>query len=277
MAFALNMVSFFPFLSFPPPPIYHPPPINTMETKPNIKIHFILEIERFVFFFFSLLCAVFSSANSPCQLSINHGSAESLMKLVNGFLIAITCRGNIVIVTPSIEQHLGHCQVNDQTFFHFDTKINHLKSGKSLANHWAVWIRMRKHRSVVGSVFSVLNIDRPNVSHAQKDWICSAIFVDFADNTFSGQNQNKLRFNYASNHTLWMTINIDHFDNSCRSFVFSCYSFAKQHVKKNHVDNWTWTFERHNTELINFFCHIHSDNASNVALQCIERQEQRVV
>nr|AUO38590.1 methoprene-tolerant [Sitodiplosis mosellana] len=53
-----------------------------------------------------------SSANSPCQLSINHSSAESLMKLVNGFLIAITCRGNIVVVTPSIEQHLGHCQTD---------------------------------------------------------------------------------------------------------------------------------------------------------------------
>lgn len=59
--------------------------------------------------------AVFSgSTNSPCQLSINHSSAESLMKLVNGFMIAITCRGNIVIVTPSIEQHLGHCQVRQR-------------------------------------------------------------------------------------------------------------------------------------------------------------------
>ncbi|XP_031632407.1 aryl hydrocarbon receptor nuclear translocator-like protein 2, partial [Contarinia nasturtii] len=38
-----------------------------------------------------------SGERSPCQFSINHSSAESLMKLVNGFLIAITCRGNIVI------------------------------------------------------------------------------------------------------------------------------------------------------------------------------------
>lgn len=63
-------------------------------------------------FLFDYHFAVFNSTEkSPCQFSINHSSAESLMKLINGFLIAITCRGNIVIVTPSIEQHLGHCQV----------------------------------------------------------------------------------------------------------------------------------------------------------------------
>lgn len=56
---------------------------------------------------------MFNNAEDPCQFSINHSTAESLMNLVNGFLIAVTCRGNIVIVTPSIEQHLGHCQVND--------------------------------------------------------------------------------------------------------------------------------------------------------------------
>lgn len=43
------------------------------------------------------------------------------MKLINGFLIAITCRGNIVIVTPSIEQHLGHCQVS----FSFKSQNTH--------------------------------------------------------------------------------------------------------------------------------------------------------
>lgn len=63
-----------------------------------------------------LFFSVFNSENRPCQLSINHSSAESLMKLVNGFLIAITCRGNIVIATPSIEQHLGHSQVKPIRF-----------------------------------------------------------------------------------------------------------------------------------------------------------------
>lgn len=42
------------------------------------------------------------------------------MNLVNGFLIAVTCRGNVVIVSPTIEQHLGHNQVKLKFFLFFD-------------------------------------------------------------------------------------------------------------------------------------------------------------
>lgn len=38
---------------------------------------------------------------------------DSLMKLLDSFLLTITCRGQIVLVSPSVEQHLGHCQVQN--------------------------------------------------------------------------------------------------------------------------------------------------------------------
>lgn len=37
---------------------------------------------------------------------------DSLMKLLDSFLLTVTCRGQIVLISPSIEQHLGHCQVS---------------------------------------------------------------------------------------------------------------------------------------------------------------------
>ncbi|XP_070501184.1 uncharacterized protein [Chironomus tepperi] len=41
---------------------------------------------------------------------INPRSTEGLMKLLDTFLLTVTCRGNIVLVSSSVEQYLGHCR-----------------------------------------------------------------------------------------------------------------------------------------------------------------------
>lgn len=55
---------------------------------------------------------MFGKTNETCQLSINQPTTDALLNLINGFLLSVTCRGNIVVISPSIEQHLGHCQVS---------------------------------------------------------------------------------------------------------------------------------------------------------------------
>lgn len=37
---------------------------------------------------------------------------EAFLQMMNGFLVTVTCRGQIVLVSSSLEQHLGHCQVS---------------------------------------------------------------------------------------------------------------------------------------------------------------------
>nr|XP_036221123.1 circadian locomoter output cycles protein kaput isoform X2 [Bactrocera oleae] len=37
---------------------------------------------------------------------------DSLMKLLDRFFIALTCHGQIVLISSSVEQHLGHCQTD---------------------------------------------------------------------------------------------------------------------------------------------------------------------
>ena len=60
-----------------------------------------------IFFFFS----VFGQEKNNRYL-INPKSTEGLMKLLDTFLLTITCRGNIVLVSSSVEQYLGHCRVS---------------------------------------------------------------------------------------------------------------------------------------------------------------------
>lgn len=55
---------------------------------------------------------MFGGGNESSQLSINRPTTDALLNLINGFLLTVTCRGNIVVISPSIEQHLGHCQVS---------------------------------------------------------------------------------------------------------------------------------------------------------------------
>ncbi|XP_053685326.1 protein trachealess-like isoform X2 [Sabethes cyaneus] len=37
---------------------------------------------------------------------------DSLFRMLNGFLLTVTCRGQIVLVSASVEQFLGHCQTD---------------------------------------------------------------------------------------------------------------------------------------------------------------------
>lgn len=59
--------------------------------------------------------AVFGN-QSPNRYLINPKSTEGLMKLLDTFLLTITCRGNVVLVSSSIEQYLGHCRVSCQRY-----------------------------------------------------------------------------------------------------------------------------------------------------------------
>lgn len=36
---------------------------------------------------------------------------DAFLTMMDTFMIAITCRGQIVLVSTQIEKHLGHCQV----------------------------------------------------------------------------------------------------------------------------------------------------------------------
>lgn len=54
--------------------------------------------------------SVFGNAINGKQ-SVESFVPDSLMRLLDSFLLTLTCRGQIVLVSPSVEQHLGHCQV----------------------------------------------------------------------------------------------------------------------------------------------------------------------
>lgn len=37
---------------------------------------------------------------------------DTLMKMLDSFFLAVTCHGQILLISSSIEQHLGHCQTD---------------------------------------------------------------------------------------------------------------------------------------------------------------------
>lgn len=39
--------------------------------------------------------------------------ADAVLQMVNGFMLTVSCGGQIVLVSSSLEQHLGHCQVSE--------------------------------------------------------------------------------------------------------------------------------------------------------------------
>ncbi|KAL9878715.1 germ cell-expressed bHLH-PAS isoform 1-T18 [Glossina fuscipes fuscipes] len=48
------------------------------------------------------------------KTSSNHSpqTTDALMKLLDSFFLTLTCNGQIVLVSSSVEQHLGHCQAD---------------------------------------------------------------------------------------------------------------------------------------------------------------------
>lgn len=73
----------------------------------NVSEWFCLLFNLLVFF----LLSVFGT-QKPNRYLINPKSTEGLMKLLDTFLLSITCRGNIVLISNSVEQYLGHCRVS---------------------------------------------------------------------------------------------------------------------------------------------------------------------
>ncbi|GAB0092163.1 uncharacterized protein DMENIID0001_071380 [Sergentomyia squamirostris] len=55
---------------------------------------------------------VFGKSAQPCQFRIKPQTTDAFLRLLDSFLLTLTCRGQILLVSPSIEQHLGHCQTD---------------------------------------------------------------------------------------------------------------------------------------------------------------------
>nr|ABC18327.1 putative methoprene-tolerant protein [Anopheles gambiae] len=49
---------------------------------------------------------------SKPEETVKPEAQDSLFRMLNGFLLTVTCRGQIVLVSPSVEQFLGHCQTD---------------------------------------------------------------------------------------------------------------------------------------------------------------------
>lgn len=53
---------------------------------------------------------VFGKSEKPPPVATK--AADTLLSsLIEGFLLTVTCRGQIVLISSSVEQYLGHCQV----------------------------------------------------------------------------------------------------------------------------------------------------------------------
>ncbi|XP_053674503.1 uncharacterized protein LOC128724807 [Anopheles nili] len=49
---------------------------------------------------------------SKPEETVKPEAQDSLFRMLNGFLLTVTCRGQIVLVSPSVEHFLGHCQTD---------------------------------------------------------------------------------------------------------------------------------------------------------------------
>lgn len=56
---------------------------------------------------------VFGNKAKPARILGEPKKPEGLIeRLLDSFLLSVTCRGNIVLVSGSIEKYLGHCRVS---------------------------------------------------------------------------------------------------------------------------------------------------------------------
>lgn len=62
--------------------------------------------------FESLFSTVFGKSRSKDEEDVTDDVPDALCKVLNGFFLTVTCRGQIVLISSSVEQHLGHCQVS---------------------------------------------------------------------------------------------------------------------------------------------------------------------
>ncbi|XP_055530543.1 circadian locomoter output cycles protein kaput-like isoform X2 [Wyeomyia smithii] len=64
---------------------------------------------------------VFGKSQPEPASAVKPEVQDSLFRMLNGFLLTVTCRGQIVLVSASVEQLLGHCQTDlyGQNLFNF--------------------------------------------------------------------------------------------------------------------------------------------------------------
>lgn len=92
-----------------------------------VLFFFYFKLDRF----FLIFIAVFGNQKSNRYL-INPKSTEGLMKLLDTFLLSITCRGNIVLISNSVEQYLGHCRVGRRWALSMKSNPRHLSKHHDL-------------------------------------------------------------------------------------------------------------------------------------------------
>lgn len=62
---------------------------------------------------------------------------DTFLDMLNVFLLTVTCRGQIVLVSNSLEQHLGHCQVSYHAGFTRNMQLSNT-SGRSRGDWLAI-------------------------------------------------------------------------------------------------------------------------------------------
>lgn len=60
--------------------------------------------------------------NTDCSTfpKITEDLADSFLRLVDSFLLGVTIRGQIVVVSSAVESYLGHCQVSAHSSIQYD-------------------------------------------------------------------------------------------------------------------------------------------------------------
>lgn len=79
---------------------------------------FVLQIRCRLYFNEKNYFTVFRKARKLATIKrMTDSLTDAFLRLVDSFLIAVTCRGNIVVVSPTVEQHLGHYVVSFENEF----------------------------------------------------------------------------------------------------------------------------------------------------------------
>lgn len=76
----------------------------------NYGKHYNIQI-GFLFFNLFFVFTVFGRSVGPCHPRISDAEADAFLKLMDSFMLTVTCRGKILLVSQTVENHLGHCQV----------------------------------------------------------------------------------------------------------------------------------------------------------------------
>lgn len=59
---------------------------------------------------------MFGKTPKESESRVTPDASDALMRLLDCFLLTVTCRGVIVLVSTNVEHNLGHCQVCNTQF-----------------------------------------------------------------------------------------------------------------------------------------------------------------